>query len=94
MELSELTIKCKLAEEALNDVLNYILDERKEIYDDKKEIWGPLMDSRDILTYLAIQEGPFIGKSVMKCLLIKEEDEALIVDQVYDDDFNYPAETN
>jgi hypothetical protein len=86
METCELTKKCQLAEEALNDVLNYILNEREEIYNDRKEIWIPLMDARDILTRLAIPEGTFIGKSVMKCLLIKEEDEALIVDQVYDDD--------
>ena len=68
MERSELTIKCQIAEDALREVL-------KEIDENNEDVYCSISDTVHLLYNLAIPEGPFIGRSVMKCLLIEEEDE-------------------
>jgi hypothetical protein len=68
MEPSEFTKKCQLAEEALREVL-------EEINRDNEDVFWRINDAVNILSDLSIPEGHFIGRSVMKCLLIKEEDE-------------------
>jgi len=67
MELSEFTNKCQLAEEALREVL-------KEVDKDNEDVYWTLNDAVNMLSNLAISEGPFIGRSMMKCLLIEKED--------------------
>jgi len=69
MELSKFTNKCQLAEEALREVL-------KEVDKDNEDVYWTLNDAVNMLSNLAISEGPFIGRSMMKCLLIEKEDEA------------------
>jgi hypothetical protein len=73
MERSEFTKKCQIAEDALREVL-------KEIDENNEDVYCSIRDTVYLLYNLAIPEGPFIGRSVMKCLLIEEEDECNLVE--------------
>jgi hypothetical protein len=69
MEPSEFTKKCQIAEDALREVI-------EDIDEDNEEVLSCLWDAINKFSNLAIPEGPFIGRSVMKCLLIEQEDNA------------------
>ena len=67
MEPSDLTKKSQLEEDALRELL-------EEIDTDNEDVYLPLNDMVNILSNLSIPEGPFIDRSVMKCMIIETED--------------------